>query len=402
MSRGKRTLFGIAYSMHPQMESTLLARALPGNLSRGASPGPVAVADIDGNGRLDLFVGGRVVAGRYPEAAPPVLFRHDASGLTYDAVNSAKLADVGMVSGAAWSDLDGDGFPELILACEWGPIRIFSNQKGHLTEVTAALGLSSFTGWWNGVATGDFDGDGRVDIVATNWGLNTGYHASPERPERLYHGDYDSSGTLDLIEAYAPPDVHGARVPRRTLHALGQAFPILFEQFPSHADFGQATIEEILDVVPLKGPPLEAVHLASTVFLNRGSHFVAAPLPPEAQWSPAHAAVVADFDGDGHEDLFLSQNFFAVRPEWPRLDRGTRAPVAGARRRFRSVLCQARNQVCGSMENNEAQPSRITTAMAVLISLLRRMAPRHAFSAMSGHGPACGFGWWDHKPILPA
>src|SRR5205823_4460479 len=138
-----------------------------------ASVGPLAMADIDADGQLDLFVGGRVIPGRYPEAAPSYIYRSDGKQWQLDVENSRLLQKVGLVSGAVWSDVDGDGFPELILACEWGPVRVFKNQTGKLHEATEELGLAGFTGWWTGVTTGDLDGDGRLDIIACNWGLNS-------------------------------------------------------------------------------------------------------------------------------------------------------------------------------------------------------------------------------------
>ena len=97
------------------------------------SPGPLAVADVDGDGQLDLFVGGRVVAGRYPAPASSLLCRNQGGKLVPDEPNSALFKEVGLVNGAVWSDLDGDGWPDLVLACEWGPIRIFRNDHGKLT-----------------------------------------------------------------------------------------------------------------------------------------------------------------------------------------------------------------------------------------------------------------------------
>jgi hypothetical protein len=257
--------------------------------------------------------------------------------LVPDPAVNALLDYVGLVSGAVWSDLEGDGFPELLLACEWGPVRIFRNHQGKLTawdppvtlpaEVAAGrpsevtVPLSSLTGWWTSVTTGDFDGDGRLDIVAGNWGLNTGYRAEASRPLRLHHGSLGGSGATDLIESYYPGELT-AEVPRRSLNALGRALPMLAERFPTHAAFGVATMADVLAALPIKPEVVAATTLATMVFLNRGDHFVAVPLPAEAQYAPVFGLVVADVDGDGREDLFLAQNFFAMRQEWPRTDAG--------------------------------------------------------------------------------
>jgi len=286
-----------------------------------SSVGPLAVADYDGDGELDLFAGGRAKGGQYPAPASSRLYHGRQGKLVLDEANTARLREVGLVNGAVWSDLDGDGWPDLILACEWGPVRVFHNERGQLREVTRELGLDRFTGWWNGVTTGDLDGDGRLDIIATNWGRNSKYERYRKRPLRIYYGDFTQDGSVQCIESHFEPDMD-RYVPSQALERVTQAIPFLVARFPTHQAWAEAGIEDVIGDRRAAIRYCEADWLETTVFLNRGDHFEARVLPLEAQLAPCFAVCVADYDGDGNEDIFLGQNFFAVGSDTSRYDAG--------------------------------------------------------------------------------
>jgi enediyne biosynthesis protein E4 len=285
-----------------------------------AGAGPLALCDYDLNGRMDLFVGGQPVAGAYPRAGRSLLLEFDDGAWTEKPESRALFPEAGLVNGAVWSDLDGDGYPELILATEWGPIRVFYNQAGRLRESTRELGLADHTGLWKGVTTGDLDGDGRLDIIAANWGLNSPFAASPEQPLVLYHGDLIGGGNLILETEYEP--FTGRLLPRRDLDELAPSLPFLRVRFFSYRSYSETDLTQLLGDHLRRLAEARVTTLASTVFLNRGGRFEAVPLPYAAQIAAAFSVQVADLDGDGHEDVFLTQNFFATRPGIPRLDAG--------------------------------------------------------------------------------
>lgn len=287
-------------------------QALPGG-------GALAVADPTGQGKPTLFVAGGVRPGQYPLGTPSRLLRWENRRWVTDDRNSPLLDNLGIVNGAVWSDLDGDGSAELVLACEWGPIRVFAFRSGLLHDLTRDLGLADWTGWWRGVTAVDLNNDGRMDLVASNWGLNSPYRATPEQPLTFAYGQIAQPGVTEILETEY---VNGTLSPRRQLSALARSLPFLLERFPSHSDYSEATLAQVLgDRAPL-ARKVRVTTLASTAFLNTETGFKTVPLPREAQFAPAFAVVASDFDGDGNEDIFLSQNFSCANPEIGSLNAG--------------------------------------------------------------------------------
>ena len=292
------------------------------------SGGVVVGADFDRDGDVDLFVGGRQIPGAYPEAATSSLLFNEGGKFT-----EADLKVTGLITSALWSDINGDGWVDLLLTEEWGAIRVFQNLEGELTDVTESSGTATLTGWWNGIAGGDFDGDGDVDYVATNFGLNTKYHASRERPVLLYYGDFENRGRKRIVEAEFENDV---LYPGRGRSCSSNAMPHLKKTFTSFKQFAGSSLTDIYQPEKLKDSmKLVATSFETGIFMNEtpsgGSpKFVFKALPRIAQIAPSFGVVVSDVNQDGILDIYLAQNFHSPQVETGRMAGGLSQLLLGS------------------------------------------------------------------------
>jgi hypothetical protein len=287
----------------------------------------VAASDFDRDGDVDLFVGNRSLPGQYPLPPPSRLLVNDKGRFRDETPDPIRQA--GMVTDAVWSDVDGDGWDDLLLTTDWGPVRLFANERGVLVEKTTQAGLADQLGWWNAVAAGDLDEDGDDDFVVTNFGLNTPYRASSEDPAVLYYGDFDGSGQQHIVEAKRES---GTWYPRRDRAALSNAMPALTAGFKSFDEFGRATLAEIFTQERLdQAKRFEVNTLQSGVLFNEGQFkFRFDPLPPLAQIAPSHGADIGDLNGDKHADIVLAQNHYSSQSVTGHMDGGVSVLLLGA------------------------------------------------------------------------
>ena len=282
----------------------------------------VCAADFDRDGDLDLFVGGGSVPGEYPVASKSYLLVNSAGALTDQTSDAAPaISQLGLVTSALWSDVDNDGWIDLLVTQEWGAVALFKNEMGKLIDRTNASGIADRRGWWNGISGRDVDHDGDIDYVVANYGTNTRYRASEKSPAVLLYGDFDGSGERHIVEA----TMRDAELyPVRGKTASEMAVPMLELKFPRYSDFASATLSEIYGPQSIADAlRLEANTLESGVLLNNGQgRFDFVALPRLAQIAPSFGVQMTDFNADGHCDVVLAQNFFSPQRESGRMNGG--------------------------------------------------------------------------------
>ena len=292
--------------------------ALPAMLTCTAS---VAAGDFNGDGKPDLFVGGRLTPRNYPYPARSYLLRNEGGRFTdVTAQVAPELAQpVGMITAAVWTDVDGDGRLDLVTAGEWMPLQVYHNDGTKLVPVSA--GLPPTRGWWQTLVAADFNHDGRPDLVAGNMGLNFMYQTSPQSPFGIYAADFTGNQGTDIVLTQV---IDGKEYPFFGRARLGPTIYPLALRVSRYSTFAASTVDELFGAAALKPALHYQVDTFASVYLqnNGNGTFTATPLPQLAQISPIRGIAARDVDGDGKLDLIVAGNVMEMEPN-------TTAPDAG-------------------------------------------------------------------------
>ncbi|HEX6846634.1 MAG TPA: VCBS repeat-containing protein [Chitinophagaceae bacterium] len=278
----------------------------------------VAGADIDGDSDMDLFVGGRMVPGEYPETPQSFLLLNDGKGNFSDVTKiwSKDISFIGMVTDASWTDINKDGKPDLVIAGEWLSPTIYLN-TGKVLQISHHE-LKNYSGWWNTIEVTDIDNDGDPDIIGGNWGLNSQIKASEKEPVELIYKDFDNNGSIDPFLCFY---IQGKSYPYLSRDELLEQMYPMRRKFTSYKSYADAEMKDIFSAEEMNdAKQLKATHLQTTFFENRDGQFIPRQIPLEAQFSSVNKIVLEDFNKDGLEDILLLGNNEHCRLKMGKMD----------------------------------------------------------------------------------
>ena len=291
----------------------------------------IVPADFDFDGDMDVFIGGRAIPGNYGMVPQSFFFVYEEG--SWVNMTPKGVAKRGMVTDAVWADMNNDTRPDLVMVGDWMPVvMMFSLGDG---EVSETFEVPNSHGWWSSIEAEDLDGDGKDDLVLTNWGLNSKFRASIERPLRMFLKDFDNNKKVEpLIEWYPPRE--DRPYPWATKSGIQAQLPHLKKKTLKYSDYAQATYETLFTPEERAGAlEWRTNELRSSVIWNDGIGKVnMAPLPWQAQLTPQFTTAIGDVNGDGRPDLWLGGNATETAPQVGRMDagRGTLLLNAGDRK----------------------------------------------------------------------
>jgi len=298
----------------------------------------VVPADFDKDGDLDLFVGGRQVPDQYPLPATSKILRNEGGKFEdVTAELAPQLQELGMVTAAAWADIDGDDMEDLIIVGEWMPITIYKNSQNRFVQISTGASLQKTNGWYYSLKVVDVDKDGDKDLIAGNLGLNHRYQASQESPFEVYAADFDNNGDLDPVLAY---HYDNRLFPFEGRNKLFNQMTMIKRKFTDYQSFAEATMQQIFGLSALDSAyNLKAYDFASKIFFNdgKGKFTDVKELPNLAQASPINSIIYKDLDQDGIEDILVAGNLYQTEHQIPRIDAGKGVFLKGKGNNFEAI-----------------------------------------------------------------
>ena len=310
----------------PMLADRLFLNDGQGNFSKSTtlelftSKSCVEPADFNNDGTMDIFLGGRVVPGRYPEAPPSYLLQNNGHGVFSDVTEKVipEIRKAGMITDAVWRDLNNDGKKDLLVVGEWMTPMVFINDGSVFHNRTSEYFDKTYFGLWNTLVADDLDGDGDIDLKAGNLGLNTQLKASTTQPAELWYSDFDGNGSVDPFLCYY---IQGKNYPYVSRDELMDQMYVMRKKFTDYKSYADATLSDILDATQLsQSQKLSSTTFETTLFENVNGKFVSKTLPIQTQYSPVYSILVKDINKDGKKDILLLGNNNHARLKIGRID----------------------------------------------------------------------------------